>query len=231
MPEAIAEWWSYRLSDFLLFAPRTYWRLFELHNTALWPLHVPIVAAGAAALVVAPRRPGWNRSIAILLALIWAFVGWTFLWQRYATINWAALDVAPLFVLEAASFAIGGAILGRLPAAPSGPRRLIGALLASAAIAAYPLLAALSGRPWGTAEIFGVAPDPTAIATLGFLLQRRGGLAGALYPIPLAWCLVSGLTLLTLQEYQGWVPLAAALLTLATLAWSLYSPSARQSSG
>ena len=29
--------WSYRLSDFLLFSPRVYWRMFELHNAALWP--------------------------------------------------------------------------------------------------------------------------------------------------------------------------------------------------
>jgi hypothetical protein len=231
MPDALAEWWSYRLSDFLLFAPRTYWRLFELHNAALWPLHVPVVVAGAVALVFALRRPGCIRWIAMLLALIWAFVGWTFIWQRYATINWAASYVAPLFALEAASFAIGGAILGRLPAAPSGTRRLIGALLVGAAIPAYPLLAPMTGRSWAAAEIFGVAPDPTAIATLGFLLQTRGALAGALYPIPLAWCLVSGVTLLTLGENQGWIPLAAALLTLITLVWSRYSMPDRQSSG
>ena len=33
----MSEWLSYRPSDFLMFAPRTYWRLFELHNGAWWP--------------------------------------------------------------------------------------------------------------------------------------------------------------------------------------------------
>ena len=28
----MSEWWTYRLSDFLLYAPRTYFRLFELYN-------------------------------------------------------------------------------------------------------------------------------------------------------------------------------------------------------
>ena len=28
----MSEWWTYRLSDFLMFSPRTYHRLFELHN-------------------------------------------------------------------------------------------------------------------------------------------------------------------------------------------------------
>ena len=31
------EWWTYSLSDFLMFSPRTYYRLFELHNAAIWP--------------------------------------------------------------------------------------------------------------------------------------------------------------------------------------------------
>ena len=228
--DAFAAWWSYRLSDFLLFAPRTYWRLFELHNEALWPLHVLLVAAGVAALTFALRRPGRGRRVAILLAFVWVFVGWSFVWQRYATINWAAPYVAPLFLLEAAALLIGGAFLGRLPAAQASIRRRIGGLLIGLAVGAYPLLALVAGRPWRTAEAFGVAPDPTAIATLGFLLLTRGRLAGTLYPIPLAWCLVSGVTLLTLEESQGWAPLAAALLTLTTLAWSWYAPSPRQSS-
>ena len=36
----MSEWWTYRAEDFLLFSPRVYWRMFELHNTALWPLHL-----------------------------------------------------------------------------------------------------------------------------------------------------------------------------------------------
>jgi hypothetical protein len=35
----MSEWWSYTLSDFLLFSPRTYYRLFELHNAEWWPAH------------------------------------------------------------------------------------------------------------------------------------------------------------------------------------------------
>ena len=45
-----SEWWTYSLSDLLLFSPRTYYRLFELYNEAVWPMHVaaalgvPVVA-------------------------------------------------------------------------------------------------------------------------------------------------------------------------------------------
>ena len=36
----MSEWWTYRPEDFLLFSPRVYWRMFELHNAALWPLQL-----------------------------------------------------------------------------------------------------------------------------------------------------------------------------------------------
>jgi hypothetical protein len=86
---------------------------------------------------------------------------------------------------------------------------------------AYPLLAPLFGRPWQFSEVYGIAPDPTAIATLGFLLLARGGLPILLLAIPLLWCLASGVTLWAMDEPQAWVPLAAALLGTFAAAWTV----------
>ncbi len=47
----MSEWWTYRLEDFLLFSPRVYWRMFELHNEAVWPLQIATLLLGAAILV------------------------------------------------------------------------------------------------------------------------------------------------------------------------------------
>ena len=98
----MSEWWTYRLSSFLLFSPRTYYRLFELYNRDL---------AGAA------RRAGArHRDLALLfshaaargkarrrrlLAACWLWVAWAFLAERYATINWAASYFALAFAIEA----------------------------------------------------------------------------------------------------------------------------------
>lgn len=214
----MAEWWSYRLSDFLLFSPRAYWRLFELHNAALWPWPIATLALGAAASAAAilrPRRHG--RAIAILVAILWAWVGWSFLWQRYASINWAILHVVPLFALESLLLLAVGGVMGRLPLEPTGPRRPAGILLLALALA-YPLATPLFGRPWRAAEFLGMAPDPTAIATLGFLLLARGRPRWLLYPIPASWCLGSGATLFAMGDPQAWLPLAAAILSLAAIA-------------
>ena len=53
----MSEWWTYSLSDFLMFSPRTYYRLFELYNAAIWPAQLVAIALGVAILrAVAPRR-------------------------------------------------------------------------------------------------------------------------------------------------------------------------------
>jgi hypothetical protein len=214
----MTEWWDYRLSDFLLFSPRAYWRLFELHNEALWPLPIMPLALGVGALGLALLRPRHHgRLIAIVLAILWAFVGWSFLWRLYATINWAATYVAPLFAVEALLLLPVGGVLDRLSFNRRGARRIAGLALVTLGLA-YPLLAPLSGRPWQGAEIFGFAPDPTAIATLGFLILAPGRLAWLLYPIPLLWCLASGLTLWAMEDAQAWVPFAAAVLSVGAAA-------------
>ena len=50
----MSEWWSYSLSDFLMFSPRTYYRLFELYNLALWPWHIAGLALGLVVLALWP---------------------------------------------------------------------------------------------------------------------------------------------------------------------------------
>lgn len=192
----MSEWTTYGLSDFLLFSPRAYWRLFELHNAALWPLPLATLAAGLIALALVLFRPRHHaRWIALILAVLWAWVGWSFFWQRYAAINWAAAYVAPLFALQAALLLVIGARRNRLSFDRRGAAGIAGVALIVFATLVYPLLAPAFGRPLAGAEIFGAAPDPTAIGTLGFLLFARGRWTPALLPIPLLWCIASGITL------------------------------------
>ena len=90
----MSEWWTYALEDFLLFSPRVYWRMFELHNEAVWPLHVVALLLGAAILVWVVRpRPWSDRAIAVILGVAWIWIGWAFLWKRYSGINWAVAYV------------------------------------------------------------------------------------------------------------------------------------------
>ncbi|SFQ03090.1 hypothetical protein SAMN05216229_11017 [Geopseudomonas sagittaria] len=197
----MAEWWLYGPRDLLLFAPRTYYRLFELYNLELWPLQLLALALGLAVLVLA-RRGGERagRASAVILVLCWLWVAWGFHWQRYASINLAAGYFALAFVVQAALLLWSGVLRGRL--APPSPTRLqkrAGLVLLLFALLVFPAIGPLLGRSWTQAELFGMAPDPTALATLGVLLLVGGRPAWGLWPIPVAWCLLSGTTLWAME--------------------------------
>ena len=214
MSDGLGDLLSYRPADFLMFAPRIYWRLFEAQNRALWPLPLLLPVAALAWLLWFLRRgrEAAPRAQAVALGLLWLFVAWAFLWQRYAPINWAAEAFAAVFALQGLALLLQAA-RGWPPPGGTALRRRAGRALLGWALLAHPLLAALDGRPWQQAEAFGLAPDPTAIGTLGWLLLLGGH--GTLWVVPLLWCAVSAATLATMGSVQALVPFAAALLALA----------------
>lgn len=210
----MSEWWTYRLSDFLMFAPRTYYRLFELFNAEIWPLQVALLALGIAVLFLAWRGGGTDgRVVCAVLALVWLFIAWAYHWQRYATINWGAAYYAAGFALEGLLLGIA-ALRGIAIARPRRALDLVAVLLAFIGVIAYPLVAPLSGRPWTQAELFGVAPDPTAIATLGLLLLTTGRFTGLLMLPPLVWCAMTAATLWTMESPEAVIPGAAGVAAL-----------------
>lgn len=215
----MSEWWTYRPGDFLMFAPRTYWRLFELHHQASWPAPWLLLLAGVAGLCLLSRHPPALRPMALGLALAWAGVGWFFLQGRYAAVFWVMQGAAVVFIVQA----LGLLALAAQPGLQIAPVRAwrVGALLLMGwAALGQPLLAGLAGRPWMQAEIIGLAPDPTVFATLGLLLCAAPAagaarwLGAALWTVSLAWCAVSAATLWTMGSAQGWVPALAATLAL-----------------
>jgi hypothetical protein len=194
----LTEWWTYRPHDFLMFAPRTYWRLFELQNEA-WPvlswvlLDAALLAFLALWWCTRPAASRFSQSVAAryvtpalltALAAVCAFVALNFIHARYVPINWAAQGLVLLWLLQAllllalgiasAVAARHGARQGLLFSAPDrsdGPwPRRAALLLGALALLGYPLLPHLSGRPAEQAEWFGLAPDPTVVFTLALLL-------------------------------------------------------------
>ena len=214
----MSEWGTYSLTNFLLFSPRTYYRLFELYNADVWPLQLVTLALGVAIVFLVLRARAWSgRAVAAILAALWLFVAWAYLFERYDTINWVARYVAIAFALQAALLVWTGVIRNRLAFSTHNLTSKIGLALLLYALALHPLVAPLTGRPITQAEIFGLAPDPTAIATLGILLVvDRPPLH--LFAIPLLWCLLSGLTLWTMESPEAPVApiLAASAFIVAT---------------
>ena len=201
----MSEWWTYRLTSFLLFSPRTYHRLFELYNIAIWPAQLAGAAIGVAIVAfLIGHRTHRDRIVAGLLAMCWLWVAWAFLYQRYAQINWAATWFAAAFAFEALLLVALGVFAGRIVfAPPRGTGFWIAITLVTIAVVGYPLLAPLAGRSWTTAETFGVTPDPTAIATVAALALVRGRVRWLLLTVPLLWCAITAATLWAMATTSG----------------------------
>jgi hypothetical protein len=169
------------------------------------------------ALLVLARGGGTARGrlIAAILAACWVWVAWAFHHRRYATINWAAVYFAAAFAVEALLLVWIGVVRARLVfrVLPNAiDRTCVGIVLF--ALFAQPLVGPLTGGSWSQIELFGLAPDPTAVATLGILLLANGQARWALLAIPLSWSAVSGTTLATMASPQAAVFLVAAPLAL-----------------
>jgi hypothetical protein len=213
----MTEWWTYRLSDFLLFSPRTYFRLFELYHQALWPWHLPVALGWVVLCVAWWRRAAWApRAWLLALSLAWAWVALAFHAERYAAINWAATWFAWAFAAQAvllAAAALSVRYVERPPAA--------GPILLTVALVLMPLLPPAFGRGWMETEGFGLTPDATALGTLGVLLMFAPAYpasAVVCWLVPLTWGLVSGATLWTMDV--PWAPvLPLACIWVLVLAW------------
>jgi hypothetical protein len=212
----MSEWWTYTPSDFLLFSPRTYYRLFELYNADIWPVQILSLALGVVILALLRHGGAWRgRFVAAILAGCWIWVAWAFHLHRYATINWAATYFAAAFAMEALLLIWTGVIRDKLEFNAELPvMQRIGLGIYLFALLVQPLIGPLVGREWMQVEIFGVAPDPTVIATLGILLLAANRVFWELLAIPLLWCALSGVLQWTMESPDALVMPLAGLAVL-----------------
>lgn len=206
------EWWTYTLSDLQSFSLETYYRLFERYNAAIWPGQIVALGLGAAIAAFLRRGAGPRRGrlIAGILAASWLWIAIAFHATRYAPIHRGAVYFAWAFGLEALLLVGAGALRGGLTFERRGDAvGRAGIAIFLFALLVQPLIGTLFGRGWRQMEVFGVAPDPTAVGTLGILLLVAGRVRWELIAVPALWCAFSGATLLAMGTPVGWVLIAA----------------------
>lgn len=225
----MGEWSTYSLDDFLMFSPRAWYRMLELHNRAWWPLQIVAAAMGLCLAWALHRRLRPALRLGLVLAgagLL--FVAWTFHWGPYARINLAAPYFALAFGAQGV-WMIGLALLrpGLAFVRGSDATTRLSLTLLVGALLLYPVLAVVWMRPMAQAEWFALAPDPTMLAALAVVSMLPGGhgmrrprVTGALLAVvPLFWCAATGLTLWTLDAANWWLMPVAGLLACVAAGW------------
>jgi len=189
---------SYRLSDFILFSQTAYYRQFEFYNRDIWPLHGVAIVFALMVFYAVWKKPVWaGRGIALLLVVSWVWVALAFLYQRFYQIHVVADWYAFGFILQSGLIAWYGVIKNQFILFVASRLRVkIGSSLLFIALVFYPFIAILSGRSWMQFEMFALAPDPTALATLAVLIFYKVPIV--LYAVPIIWTLLSVMTLFAL---------------------------------
>ncbi|WP_020407522.1 DUF6064 family protein [Hahella ganghwensis] len=221
----MTEWWTYRPEHFLLFSERVYWRLLELYNAELWPWQAGALLIGVFVLYLSWRPyPRSGVLISGVMGLLWLIVAWSYLWSHYATINWAATYMAGAFVVQGILWIVIGVPGKRFQmSAQTGIRRSLGGGMVLYAVVIHPFAAIVIGRFPAASEVFGLTPDPLVIASLGMLvLSRINRMNLILWLLPCLWCLVSGVTLMTMGSPTALVLLLSPLIALVAIIVAKY---------
>jgi hypothetical protein len=193
--------------------------VFATINLAVWPLQIVAVILGLASIGLLFVPADWtDRCIAAVLAAIWLFTGIVYHWLYFSAINPLARLFGVLFVFAGVIFAVEGAFRGRIRFTFSrGLRTALALLFVVYGLVVYPLVGLLATDPWPDTPLFGVAPCPTTIFTLGMLLIARHGRLWLLAMVPVLWSFIGGSAAILLRVPQDYGLVAAVAIWLVVV--------------
>ena len=174
------------------FSVDQFFEIFKNYNEAVWPAQIIAYILGILALVLAWRTSKISsRLICGILAVFWIWMGVFYHILHFSVINPVARIFGVVFVLQGLLFLIAGTILDKLSFRFSTkPLPVVGAAFLLYAMVIYPALGAYFGHVYPAAPMFGVAPCPTTIFTIGILLWTADKVPVYLLAIPFLWSIV-----------------------------------------
>ena len=205
----------------LPFTAEVFFSVFEQYNRAIWPAQIVAYGLGLVVVLLTLRPvPGGNKVIGALLAAAWAWIGVVYHLMHFAAIDVAAPAFGAVFIVQALLFAwtgaIGGKIAFRFRADVFG---WTGLGFVFFAMAVYPLIGWLAGHGWPRAPLFGIAPCPTTIFTMGVLMLTEGRTPLRLVAIPVLWSLIGGTAAWLLEVPEDFALLLVGLGGLGLILW------------
>jgi hypothetical protein len=196
------------------FTIEQFFEVFKNYNETIWPAQILAYGLGALALVLAFRTSRIsNLIISGILALFWIWMGLFYHILHFSVINPAAWIFGMAFILQGLLFLVAGALFEKLAFRfHMKPLPVIGACFILYAMVIYPLLGRSFGHLYPLAPMFGVAPCPTTIFTIGILLWTTKPVPGYLLIIPFLWSLVGMSAAINLRVPQDYGLVVAVVL-------------------
>jgi hypothetical protein len=220
-----------------------FFALVELYNARYWPVHIVTFLLGVGALILMFARTAHSdRFISAILASLWLWSGIVFLMVFFSDLTPTLFGFAvpgfaytsgALFIIQGILLLYFGVMRGSLAyGSRGGLYATIGFATVVYAMIVYPIIGYLTGHSLPGYPLFGSAPCPVTIFTVGMLTLTHRRMPQVILVIPLIWGLM-GITAVVL--FRVWADvglLAAGVLTLLILrrnAMLAVSPLARAS--
>jgi hypothetical protein len=188
--------------------------IFAQYNVDIWPAQVVayLLAAASVALVFM-KVPFAGRVMSGTLGIFWVWMGAVYHIGHFSTINPAARVFGVMFIVQGVLFFLFGVVKPGLSFSPSRTAySMVGMIFVLYAMALYPLLGSAFGHHYPAAPMFGVAPCPTTIFTVGVLLWASSRVPVLLLPIPLLWSIVGMSAAISLRVPQDYGLFVAGVL-------------------
>jgi hypothetical protein len=203
----------------LPYSAEVLYALYGQYNQAIWPIQILfLVLAGVSlAFTLHPwRQAGRVVGMILVLAWLWAAIG--FHWQHFSLINFSAGIYAALFAAQA--LLIAWTWVARGGTSFHLDRDVAGAVAVTVIICAlvvYPALDWLAGYSWPQWRLFGVAPGPTMLFTLGIMLLAQPRAHPVLVVIPALGLVIEAWSAWVLGMPQDLLPAVVAGIALVWL--------------
>lgn len=190
--------------------------VFATYNKAIWPLQPLAYLLGLTALFLV-FRPNRYSGIIIsgILGLFWVVNGLAYHWLFFSAINKGAYLFGALFIIQGILLIYSGVYKDRIVYGKNTFWSLfLGVAMMLYALLIYPLLGLIFGHVFPRSPVFGTAPCPTTIFTLGLLILARAETHKKLLLIPLVWSVIGFSAALYLGVKEDIGLMVAGVITL-----------------
>jgi hypothetical protein len=198
------------------FTTEQFMEVFRSYNTAINPLHFLMTMLSIVCIGMIIRKDRFAVSGSLLiLGLMWLINGISYHIMFFSRINPIAKVFGGMFILEAVAVMVLAVMSVRQPQVKlSLARRIAGWSLVFYGVIIYSVIGWLLGHRYPAAPMFGVAPCPTVIYTLGLLLILPKKICLPVFIIPLLWVVVGSFAAFKLGMREDLGLLIAGLVTL-----------------
>ena len=207
-----------------------FFRILQGYNETFWPLMILTFLLGIVVIYLAARKYGSSdRIISAILSFLWLWSGLVFFILYYGPLDAEFLGLlipgvwyfgGVLFLLEGVLFLILGVMKSSLSFQPGNDWHLaIGAVMVVYAMIIYPLIGFFTGYHYPRYPVFGIAPCPLTIFSLGLFQWADRKLPIVIVVIPFVWGLMGIMPVLALNI---WADVGEVLSAVIGLPFILY---------